>query len=177
MGQYLDVLAEAEPAVNVVTLVPNGNLRLAVAQSFDRPSTAGELEQMKRLLAEGLQQGAFGFSTGLEYGPERDCSEEEVTELCRVVRAEGGFYATHTRNGEGQAAETIEEAIRTASAADVPLQISPISVVARLAQDGRWAVEQALGQVDRARGGGMDVAFDMHTRLFGTTNLSAALPP
>jgi N-acyl-D-amino-acid deacylase len=177
MAGYLDHLEAGKPAVNVATLVPNGHLRLAVAGLVDRPSTADELRQMERLLAQSMEEGAFGFSTGLEYGPERACSEEEVTQLCRVAAAAGGFYATHTRNRAGEARETIAEAIRTAAAADLPLQISHLSVVARLTSDSRWAVEQALAQVEEARERGLDVEFDMHTRLFGTTHISAALPP
>ncbi len=177
MAEYLARLEAGRPAVNVLTLVPNGNLRLAVAGLVDRPSTPDELKAMKRLLAQSLEEGAFGFSTGLEYGPERDCPEEEITELCRVAAATGGMYGTHTRNREGEAKETIEEAIRTSAAANARLQIAHISSVARLSDDGRWAVEQAVEQVDRARKRGLDVTFDMHTRLFGTTNLSTVLPP
>ena len=177
VGQYLERLQERQPAVNVLTLVPNGRLRLAVAGLVDRPSTPDELRRMKALLQASLEEGAFGFSTGLEYGPERACSEEEIAELCGVVAECGGLYATHTRNRAGEDQEAIAEAIRTAQTAGVALQISHISVVARLAADGVRAVDGALEQVDRARREGLDVDFDMHTRLFGTTNLSAALPP
>lgn len=180
VGEYLERVAQLKPSVNVATLVPNGNLRLAVAGLVDRPSTRAELDKMEALLAQGMQEGAFGYSTGLEYGPERACPEEEIAALARVAAKYGGYYATHTRNqgsGSEAAIETIAEAIRTSKAADIPLQISHISVVSRLAEDGRWAVEKALEQVDVARAHGQDVKFDMHTRLFGTTNLSAALPP
>ena len=174
MDGYLSFLEERAPAVNVATLVPNGNLRLSAAGMSDRADGAAELAQMKRLLEESLEAGAFGYSTGLEYGLERGCSEQEVTALCHVCHSANGLYATHTRNLPDQAREAIAEPIRSAAAADVPLQISHISVVARLADDGGWAVAQALEQ---ARRSGIDVTFDMHTRLFGTTNLSAALPP
>jgi N-acyl-D-amino-acid deacylase len=177
MAGYLARLEAARPAVNVLSLVPNGNLRLAAAGLVDRSSSPDELRQMKKLLAQSLEEGAFGFSTGLEYGAEQGCAEDEIAELCRVTAAAGGYYATHTRNRAGEAVETIAEPIRASAATGTPLQISHISVVSRLADDGRWAVEQALAQVDAARAQGLDVAFDMHTRLFGTTNLSAALPP
>lgn len=176
VGEYLDRLEDRRPAVNVMTLVPNGNLRLAACEALDRPSTPDELVKMRRLLAQGMEEGAVGYSTGLEYGPERDCPEEEVSGLCAVAARYGGIYTTHTRNRMGEAEEAIAESIRTAEMAGAPLQISHISSVARLAQDGGRAVERALEQVDRARGRGVDVQFDMHTRLFGTTNLSAALP-
>ena len=177
MAEYLGTLEAGKPTVNVASLVPNGNLRLAVAGLVDRPSTPDELKRMKSLLTQCLEEGAFGFSTGLEYGPERDCTEAEIVELCQVTADAGGFYATHTRNRDGEAQETIAEAIRTGAASNLPLQISHISVVSRLAEDGRWAIEDALRQVDEAQHSGLDVGFDMHTRLFGTTNLSAALPP
>lgn len=177
VDEYLSCLEERQPAVNVATLVPNGNLRLAVTGLVDRASTAGELRQMQQLLSQGMEEGAFGYSTGLEYAPERGCTAEEVTELCRTSARYRGFYATHTRNLPGEARETIAEAIDTSATAGIPLQISHISVVARLIEDGRFAVEQALQQVDSANRRGVDVGFDMHTRLFGTTNLSAVLPP
>ena len=135
------MLERGEPAVNVATLVPNGNLRLATAGLVERPSTPDELQQMKNMLAQALEEGAFGFSTGLEYGPERGCSEAEIVELCKATAKTGGIYATHTRNQAGEAKEAIDEAIHSSAAADIPLQISHISVVARLIVDGRFAVK------------------------------------
>lgn len=173
---YFERLAAARPAVNVAALVPNGKLRLAVVGAAERPATPDERRLLARHLAEGLEAGAIGLSTGLEYGPERGCAEDEIVELCRVVARAGGLYATHTRNEEGRAAEAIAEAIRVAEAASVPLQISHISSVARLQADSRQAIEGALAQVEAARARGLDVAYDMHTRRFGTTTLSAALP-
>ena len=175
-GQYLDHLESRKPAVNVAALVPNGNLRLAVTGFVDRPSTPAEIRDMAKLLQQSLEEGGIGYSTGLEYGIERGCSEEEIVELCGVAKRRGGFYATHTRNRMNEPEETIAEAIRTAQAADLPLQISHITVVSRLTDRSRWAVERALEQVEEARHQGTDVGFDMHTRRFGTTNLSAILP-
>lgn len=148
MAEYLSALEARRPAVNVVTLVPNGNLRLAAAGLVDRPSRPDEIREMRRMLEQSLEEGAFGFSTGLEYSPEIACSEDEITQLCKVVADAQGIYATHTRYGKAQ--DTIDEAIRTGEAAQVPLQISHIGIVARLAEDGRRAVEQALASVDEA---------------------------
>ena len=174
-GQYLDALEERQPAVNVINLVPNGNLRMAVVSDLNRPSKPDELRRMKSLLAQSMEEGAYGFSTGLEYGPERACTEEEITELCHVAGKMGRFYATHTRNRPGEARESIDEAIRTCRASGVALQISHISSIARLG-NSRQSYEQALDQVKNACSEGLDVGFDMHTRLFGTTNLSTVLP-
>lgn len=177
VGEYLRYLEAQKPAINVAALVPNGNLRLACPGPVDRPATPDELRCMTRLLGQGLEEGAVGFSTGLEYSIERGCSEEEIQELCRVTRSRGGLYATHTRNRLDKPEETIAEAIRAAEVAGVSLQISHIGSITRLSKRSRWALEQALEQVDRARSRGLDVGFDMQTRLFGTTNLSSILPP
>ena len=177
MAEYLNVLERGEPAVNVAVLVPNGNLRLAVSGLVDRASTQDELRRTKKMLEQALEEGGFGFSTGLDYGPERGCPEEEIAELCRVTAKVGGMYATHTRNRMGGAEEAVAAALRTAGRAEIPLQVSHISVVARLDDDGHRAVERAIEQVEEAKESGLDIGFDMHTRMFGTTNLSAALPP
>ena len=176
MAGYLDHLESLHPALNVISLTANGNLRLATVGLADRAATPSELKQMEMLLAQALEEGAYGYSTGLEYNCERGCSEEEIVALCRVAKKAGGIYATHTRNRAGEAKETIAEAINTAEAAGIPLQISHIATVARLSPDSRWAVQQALDQVEAARARGQDVTFDQHTRMFGTTNLSTMLP-
>ena len=176
-AEYLEILESARPAINVATLVPNGNLRLAAVESLDRPSNPRELEKMKNLLSECLEQGAIGFSTGLEYGFENACSEDEIVELCKVTAKAGGIYACHTRHCEGQPVETNAEAIRTAAKANIPLQISHIGSTVRLVPTDRiQVIEQAMEQVEAARRRGQDVTFDQHTRLFGIIMLMAGLP-
>ena len=168
---YLNRLAESKPAVNVATLVPNGQLRMATVGVADRPATTDEQSRMSTLLAEGLEAGAFGYSTGLEYATERNASEAEVAELCRVCAKSGGLYATHTRNRDEAAVEAIAEAIRTARVGNVRLQISHLTP-----RRGRDDLEKSMDLVDAARREGQDVSFDMHTRLFGTVALKVLLP-
>ena len=171
MAGYVERLESARPAVNVAALVPNGQLRLATVGLEMRPADRDELDAMKRLLHQGLEQGGFGYSTGLEYATEAGAPETEVTELCRVCAEHGGLYATHTRNRDEGAVEAVAEAIRTAERAGARLQISHITP-----RGGRADAERAMALVDAARARGGDVAFDMHTRLFGTTYLKVILP-
>ncbi len=168
---YFDRLAAVRPAVNVIALVPNGQLRLATVGLEPRPARREERERMRSLLRTGLEQGAFGFSTGLEYASEADATEEEVAALCREVARADGIYATHTRDRDAGAVGAVAEAIRTAETAGARLQVSHIT------PRGGWRdAERAIELVDKARDRGLDVAFDMHTRLFGTTYLKAVLP-
>ena len=173
MAQYLDRLEVARPAINVATLVPNGNLRLVVAEDLDGPSSPREVISMGRLLEESLEAGAFGYSTGLEYAAESACSEEETAQLCRIVARTGGLYATHARDKGLRAVEAVEEGIRVAEASGVRLQVSHI-IPRRGSPPG--SLDRAVDAVQKAHDRGMDVGFDSHTRLHGITNLSAALP-
>jgi N-acyl-D-amino-acid deacylase len=119
-GEYFEQLETAQPAVNVLSLVPNGQLRLATLGLADRPADAAELAEMQVLLRESLDHGAWGYSTGLEYAQEQGAGEEELTALARL----SPFYATHTRKRDDGAADAVAEAIRTGSNAEVRLQVS-----------------------------------------------------
>jgi len=172
VGGYLERLAAARPAVNVMTLVPNGQLRLATVGLADRPARADEVARMRDLLREGLSEGAVGYSIGLEYPAEVGCGEDELVALARDTGRAGGFYATHTRNRAAGATAAVEEAIRTARAAEVRLQVSHL-----MPRSGDDESRRCLDAVEAAQARGQDIAFDMHTRLYGTTMLSTLLPP
>jgi N-acyl-D-amino-acid deacylase len=173
VGGYLDRLEERRPAVNVMTLVPNGQLRRAVVGLADRPATPDEVAAMERLLVEGLNDGAIGYSTGLEYPAEIGAGEPEVTALVAATRRAGGLYATHTRARDANALPAIDEAIRTARATGVRLQISHL--FPRSTADSM--IERSIERVERAAEDGVDLHFDMHTRPYGTTMLNTLVPP
>ena len=169
--EYFDVLEQASPAVNVLSLVPNGQLRLNVVGLQHRPATPDELREMCATLAQSLEEGAWGFSTGLEYAIEAGAQEEELEALCEVVAGFDGLYATHTRRRDVGAAGAVTEAMRTAEKAGVRLQVSHL-----IPRSGMEEGERCIDVVVGAQGRGLDVAFDMHTRLFGFTYLPTVLP-
>lgn len=171
-SEYFERLERARPAVNVLSLVPNGQLRLANIGVEARPASPDELRMMIRDLEEGLEEGAFGYSTGLEYAAEAGADQPEIEALCRVVSKRGGLYATHTRFRDDGAASAVIEALNTARDAGVRLQVSHL-----LPRSGRFECERCVEVVDEAIRAGQDVSFDMHTRLFSLTFLHALLPP
>jgi N-acyl-D-amino-acid deacylase len=172
LGEYFARLEMARPAVNVISLVPNGQLRLSCVGLSETPADAASFALMADLLRQGLDEGAFGFSTGLEYAAEMASTEAEITQLCRIVARHGGFYATHTRARDQGSVEAVAEALRTAQNAEIRLQISHL-----LPRSGPSDGARAIEIVENARAHGLDVAFDMHTRRYGTTFLSSLLPP
>jgi N-acyl-D-aspartate/D-glutamate deacylase len=171
-SEYLNRLEDAGPAINVATLVPNGQLRQAVIGLEDRPAAPDEIMQMRRHLDEGLESGAFGLSTGLEYPIETGTGREEIEALLEPLHEKDFLYATHTRKRDMGALDAVEEALETAGKCGVRLQISHL-----LPRGGSSDCEACVEAVENARTDGQDVSFDMHTRSFSMTFLHAMLPP
>lgn len=169
---YFERLEQAEPAINVASLAPNGQIRLSVVGLADRPARPDELTRMRYLLDEALEQGAWGYSTGLEYAAERGADEDELVSMCETCGRHHAIYATHTRKRDAGADEAVAEALRTGERSGVRLQVSHL-----VPRNGLESARRCVELVDGAAASGMDVAFDMHTRLYGTTFLLTALPP
>ena len=169
---YFAQLEQSRPAINVLSLVPHGQLRLSTVGLTDRPVTDAELGTMSKLLEEALDEGAWGLSTGLEYASEAAATEVEISRLCKPLAKRGALYACHTRYRDSGAPMGVEEAIRTARSAGVRLQVSHL-----VPRSGDREMERCLELIDEARLDGIDVGFDMHTRLFGFTYLYSVLPP
>src|SRR5579872_6776889 len=103
LADYLRRLDErTHPAINLGTFVGAGGIRNYVIGKADRPATAAELEQMKTLVAQAMEQGALGLSTSLQYVPDRFASTNEIVELARVASKYGGVYFTHQRSESGR---------------------------------------------------------------------------
>ncbi|MGD9023105.1 MAG: D-aminoacylase [Deltaproteobacteria bacterium] len=170
--QYLQVLEKGGMAINLASLVGHAALRMAIMGLDDRDPTPSELEGMKALLAEALEAGAFGLSTGLVYPPGCFASTQEIIALCEVVSRYHGLYASHVRGERETILQAVAEAIHIGREAGVPVQIShnapkfgaPCDATANLR-----LVEEA-----RARGQDVTVDNDIHTDLGPA--LTGALP-
>ena len=173
VGEYLDTLADARPALNVGTLVPFGNLRLVAVEDVTRPARPDERSAMARELDAGLDAGALGLSTGLEYPAEAAASGPEIEALVRAVVQRGRLYATHTRDRGLRVVEGTIEAIEVARATGARTQVSHI--LARRGSGPPDADQRIAEALEGAAADGLPIAWDVHTRLFGITNLSTAL--
>jgi N-acyl-D-amino-acid deacylase len=172
VGGYLDRLAEGI-AVNAAYLVPHGTLRMIAMGLEDRAPTADELAHMQRLLAEGLAQGAVGLSAGLTYTPGMYASDDELVELCSVLRELGGFYCPHHRNYGLHALEAYAASIEIARRAGVPLHLAHAHLGYAVNRD---RAPELLAMIDVARTEGVDVTLDTYPYLAGSTYLHAFLP-
>src|SRR5213075_1725976 len=109
--------------INVATFVGAGSLRSYVVGKDDRPATPAELDRMKQLVAEAMQQGALGVSTSLQYVPDRFASTDEIVELAKVAARFGGVYFTHQRSESTHIFESLDEVFTISEKADIPAEV------------------------------------------------------
>ncbi|MEM2841923.1 MAG: D-aminoacylase [Thermoproteota archaeon] len=171
---YLDRLEEVGCSSNLATLVGHGSVRIAVMGMEARPPTYEELGIMKMLVAEAMEAGAFGMSTGLIYPPGIFSTTDEIVELCRVVAKYDGVYVSHIR-GEGEnLLDAVWEAIVIGERAMVPVQISHHKASGRKV----WGkTEETLKLMEEARVRGVEVTCDQYPYIAGSTSLVTVLPP
>ncbi len=174
LDQYFSTVERTGVAINVASLVGHGAVRAAVMGLESRPATDAELGRMRRVLADALDEGALGLSTGLAYPPGSSAARRELTALCEVVAQRGGVHATHVRNRDVRYQEGFGEVLEVTERTGVPLQISHI-VTKVGAPPG--ATAWALARVDDARRRGLDVACDMLVCEWGPGQLSSFLRP
>ncbi|MFI8825973.1 amidohydrolase family protein [Streptomyces sp. NPDC053431] len=177
VGEYLDRLDGAHGgrgiAVNAAYLVPQGTVRMYATGWADRPATESELDHMRRLVAEGLEQGAVGMSSGLTYTPGMYATDAELTELCRVVARYGGYYCPHHRSYGAGALEAYAEMVRLARDAGCALHLAHATMNFGV-NEGR--APDLLSLLDEALAAGADITLDTYPYTPGCTTLAAVLP-
>lgn len=160
IGGYREAVERARPATNITTFVGHNTLRRLVVGTTDRPPSSAELDRMRALVREAIDEGARGFTTGLSYAPGTFAAVDELVTLAGVAAERGLTYHTHMRYGDLDVRGSVEEALDTARRAGVTLNIS------HLYPRANQPLEEAdilLGMLDDARAGGMEVTFDLTT--------------
>lgn len=174
LAGYFERLEKNGTPLNIGTYVGAGQVREAVIGDEDRVPTPAELEEMRSLVAEAMQQGAFGLSTALIYPPGHYAKTEELIELAKVAGQYGGIYATHMRS-EGQTeVAAINEALRIGREGHLAVEIFHLKVVGK----ARWgSMPKIVEMIQSARDSGQDVSADMYPYVAGGTALASSLPP
>ncbi|GAB1337517.1 D-aminoacylase [Streptomyces sp. E-15] len=172
VGEYLDRL-DRGIAVNAAYLIPQGTVRALVMGWEDRPATPEELDRMRRLVAEGLEQGAVGMSSGLTYTPGMYARDAELTELCRVVASYGGYYCPHHRSYGAGALAAYAEMVELTREAGCPLHLAHATMNFGV---NRGRAPELLALLDDALDAGADITLDTYPYTPGCTTLAALLP-
>ncbi|SDL91357.1 N-acyl-D-amino-acid deacylase family protein [Streptomyces wuyuanensis] len=173
VGEYLDRIDRQGTAVNAAYLVPQGTVRMYAVGWDDRPATDAELAHMKRLVAEGLEQGAVGMSSGLTYTPGMYASGSELAELCRVVASYDGYYCPHHRSYGAGALEAYEEMVRLTRDAGCALHLAHATMNFGV---NKGRAPELLALLDEALDAGADISLDTYPYTPGCTTLVATLP-
>lgn len=169
---YSDLSAQ-QNGINFGCFVGQGQLREYVVGENDVRATEEQLTRMKKILEVQMEQGAMGISCGLEYTPGSYATNEEIAELCKVVAKYDGLFAIHMRNEDDRVEESVNEAIDIARSAGVRLQISHL----KAQNAANWHKAPALlKQIEEARSGGLNIAFDRYPYIAFSTGMSSFIP-
>jgi N-acyl-D-amino-acid deacylase len=172
VDEYLDIF-DRRVAVNVAYIMGNSPLRISAMGWEDRRPTEGEATKQLDLLARGMEEGAWGISTGLTYPPGSFASTEELIELSKVADRYGGIYVTHVRFTLGDRhADPIQEALDIGTGSGIPVHISHFN--------SGWpfpgAHRKLLAMVEERRSAGLQVTADVYPYIYSSTRLESLLP-
>jgi len=167
-GAFVDELERRPPATNAALLVGHGTLRVATMSDTQRPATADEVAAMGEKVAEAMDAGATGFSTGLEYPPARRSETAEVIALAAIAGRRGGVYATHMRSYAEDARSSLEEALTIGREAQLPVVVSHFHCHTA---DDPGICGEALAWYEEARAGGQDVVADAYPYEASSTSI------
>jgi N-acyl-D-amino-acid deacylase len=172
-ARYLSSLRSAS-STRVAGLVGHSTVRRLVMGMDNRPPTADELQAMQAVVAQAMDEGAIGLSTGLVYVPAAYADTAELIALCEVVAAKGGRFFVHVRSESDRVVESTEEVIGVADQTGVHLHYSHIKAAGR----ANWPLgERLVAMVSGAIDAGVTITSDVHPYTAGSTTAQVLLPP
>ncbi|MEP7337134.1 MAG: D-aminoacylase [Acidobacteriota bacterium] len=173
VAAMLSALEKHGTYINVATLIGHNSVRRQVMGQEARAASPNELQRMKQVVARGMEEGAFGFSTGLAYTPGRFATLDELTALARVAAERGGIYASHIRNEASGGEEAIREALAVGKQSGAVVQISHL----KCSGQGQWgSMSRRLNLLDEARASGLRVFTDAYPYERSSTTTDILLP-
>src|SRR5215472_16523387 len=173
LDEYLNRLDRAHPAINLGTFIGAGGIRTYVIGKENRPATAAELDEMRQLVQQAMQQGAFGLSTALQYVPDSFASTDEIVALAKVARSYGGVYFTHQRSEADRIFASLDEVFAIAERAHISATIWHL----KTAYKENWGqMPEVLKRIEAARARGLDVAAAVYPYTRASNGLDACFP-
>ena len=174
LNGYLEYLVFKGITPNVASFVGATTLRIYTVGFEDRAPTAEELQTMKNLVKQAMEDGALGVGSSLIYAPAFYSSTEELIELCKVASAYDGMYISHMRSEGGKLLESLDELIRIADEAKIRAEVYHL----KMAGKENWnKYDAVVAKIDSARTAGLHITTDMYNYIAGATGLNASMPP
>lgn len=173
-GDYLARLRSQGTSIHVAPLVGHNTVRIAACGTQQRAPDAQEMRRMQEFVAEAMQSGAIGMSTGLVTPPGTFSTTEEIIELAKVVARHGGIYASHIRGEAGTLIDAVAEALKIGREARLPVQISHHKAAGK----ENWGKTRVtLKMIEAAVESGQQVRFDVYPYAAGSASLTQFIPP
>jgi N-acyl-D-amino-acid deacylase len=173
LGEYFNYLQKKGSTPNVASFVGATSIRSLVIGLDNRKPTEEELEQMKMLVRQAMEEGAMGVGSSLIYAPADYASTEELIALCKVASSYGGMYITHMRSESDRILQAMNETFRIAQEASIPAEIYHL----KINQVWNWnKIDTVITKIDSARNAGLRITADMYTYDASGTGLSSRLP-
>jgi len=173
LGEYLEFLENKGVSCNIASFVGATTIRINVLGYEDRPPTPEEMDHMRMLVREAMEEGAVGISTSLIYAPAFFASTQELIELCKEVSGYDGLYITHIRSEGDQLLKGIDEVIEIAEKAGIHAEIYHLKAAGR---DNWHKMDLAIALIDSARREGLHITADMYNYPAAGTGLYATMP-
>jgi len=173
LGEFLDALQAAHPAINFALFVGAANPREMVIGDINRQPTMAEMQQMEQIVDQAMREGAIGISTSLIYLPAMYSTTEELVNLAKVAAKYDGVYFTHMRDEGDRIDMGLDEAFRIGREAKIPVNIWHLKVGGR----ANWGkMPYVIGRIEAARAEGIDVAANVYPYAASGTGLSTLAP-
>jgi N-acyl-D-amino-acid deacylase len=173
LGEYLEFLEEKGVSTNIASFVGNGTLRQYVMGYENRVPTPPELDTMKYLVNQAMEEGAVGMSTSLIYVPSGHAQTEEIVELAKEVSKHDGMYVSHIRSEEGDVLDAVSELITISREAEISAEIYHF----KASGNANWhLLDSAIQLVEDARAEGLPITTDMYMYNASSTGLNVVLP-
>jgi len=174
LAEYLRYLEKRGVSQNVASYVGATTIRQYVLGEGDVQPTPAQLQEMRELVRQAMEEGALGVGSSLIYAPAFYAKTEELIELCKVAARYKGKYISHMRSEGNEWVEAVQELIRISREAGLPAEIYHI----KAAGSQNWdKVDQVIGLVNAARRSGLKITADMYMYPAGATGLNSSLPP
>ena len=174
LGEYLEFLERKGVSPNVASFIGATTLRIHQVGFEDRAPTDKEMENMRVLVQEGMEEGAMGIGSSLIYAPAFYSSTEELIELCKVASEYGGMYISHMRSESNRLLQALDELIQIAEEANIPAEVYHLKAGGK---KNHYKMDLAIAKMDSARAAGLYITADMYNYTAGATGLDASMPP
>jgi len=174
LREYFARLEKQGMGINLASYVGATQVRRMILGDDDKQPTPEQLEQMTALVRQGMQDGAVGLSTALEYAPAPYAKTDELIALAREASKSGGIYATHMRDESDSVISAIDEALRIGKEAHIPVEIWHLKVAGK----ENWGrMPEVVAKINAARAQGMDVSANTYAYPAWFNTMSAFIPP